>query len=149
MRKLLVLALMVVGITTFAQEKEGKLAGGKTNIDPSKRAEMQAQKLKADLGLNDDQTLQIKNFLTQQVKDREAKRLQMQDIRNSGQKPTEDQKKEMKSKIESERKLADDQMKKILTPQQFEKWKSNMEERREKIKKRLVDEMPAGQIEKK
>lgn len=150
MKKLFVLALMVVGMTTFAQEKEGKLAGsGKANVDPSKRAEMQAQKMKADLGLNDEQTTKIKSFLTEQVKQREANRAQMVALRESGKQPTEDQKKEMRSKMESEKNEINDQMKKILTPQQFEKWKSSMEERKEKIKKRINTDLPAGQIEKK
>ena len=150
MKKLFVLALMVVGMTTFAQEKEGKLAGnGKSNFDPSKRAEMQSQKLKTDLGLNDEQTAQIKSFLTQQVKEREAKRQELQALRESGKQPTDDQRKEIKSKMESERNVMNDQMKKILTPQQFEKWKGNVEERKEKVENRLQKEMPARQIEKK
>lgn len=150
MKKLFVLALLVVGMTTFAQEKEGKLGGnGRANVDPPKRAEMQAQKMKSDLGLNDDQTAQIKKFLTQQLKDRESKRMEMQALRDSGKQPTEDQKKEMRSKMESEKNVINDQMKKILTPQQFEKWKGSIEERKEKIKKRINTDMPAGQIEKK
>ncbi|MEI7508049.1 MAG: hypothetical protein WCJ62_01130 [Flavobacterium sp.] len=150
MKKLFVLALMVVGMATFAQEKEGKLAGnGRANIDPSKRAEMQAQKLKTDLGLNEEQTTQIKSFLTEQVKQREANRAEMVALRESGKQPREDQKKEMRSKMESEKNVINDQMKKILTPQQFEKWKSSMDERKEKIKKRLNNDMQSGQVEKK
>lgn len=132
MKKLLILAFVVIGMTTFAQEKDGKGAV-RMNVDPSKRAEMQAQKMKADLGLNDDQTAQIKTFLTQQIKEREAKRAEMQTLRASGQQPTEEQKKEMRSKMESERNAMNDQMKKTLTPEQFTKWKSNMEIRKEKI----------------
>ena len=146
MKKLLVMALMVVGIATFAQEKDGKLAGNpRVNVDPSKRAEMQAQKMKADLGLNDEQTSQIKTFLTQQIKDREAKRLQIQDLKNSGAQPTDDQRKEMRSKMESDRNAMNDQMKKILTTKQFEKWKGNLEARKEKMEK--LKAQPAEKID--
>ena len=148
MKKLLVLALMVVGMTTFAQEKDGK--GGNRMPDPAKRAEMQAQKMKTDLSLNDEQTTQIKNLLTQQVKDREAKRAEMQALRSSGKELTEDQKKEMRSKMEAERNGMNDQMKKILSPEQFEKWKGNMNARKEKFENnRPQKAMPAGQADQK
>ncbi len=147
MKKLLILAFMVVGMTTFAQEKNGN--GESRMPDPAKRAEMQAQKMKADLGLNDDQTAQIKVFLTQQVKEREAKRAEMQALRASGQQPTEDQKKEMRSKMEVERNAMNDQMKKILTPEQFTKWKSAMEVRKEKLESKPLKVLPTGQVEQK
>ena len=146
MKKLLVMALMVVGTATFAQQKEGQLSGnGRGKAEPSKRAEMQAQKMKADLGLNEEQTTEITLFLTKQVKEREAKRAEILALRESGKQPTDDQIKEMRSKMESERNAMNDQMKKILTPQQFEKWKGNLEARKEKMEKSKAQ--PAEKID--
>ena len=54
MKKLLVMALMCVGITAFAQEKMEE-RGGREGMDPAKRAEMQVQKMQKDLDLNDSQ----------------------------------------------------------------------------------------------
>ncbi|MEC4049542.1 DUF4890 domain-containing protein [Flavobacterium sp. SUN046] len=133
MKKLLVMALMCVGMTTFAQEKMDK-GDGRERMDPKQRVEMQAKKMQKDLGLNDEQTGKITTILKTQIEQREAKKAEMAKLRESGQKPTEEERKAMRTKMETERKGVDQQIKDVLTPEQYTKWQANRQARIEKIR---------------
>ena len=146
MKKLLVMALMCVGMTAFAQENmEGR--GGRGGMDPAKRTEMQAQKMQKDLGLNDGQVAKLKEVLNQQAQAREAKRAEMEKLRASGQKPTEAQRTEMREKMETERTAFDAQLKSILTPEQYTKWQTMKDERKERMANKNQNATPQGKID--
>ena len=140
------MALLCVGMTAFAQEKMER-RGGREGMDPEKRVEMQAQRMQKDLGLNDGQVAKVKELMNQQAKAREAKRAEMEKLRASGQKPTDAQRDEMRGKMQAERADFDKQMNGILTPEQYTKWQSMKEERKERMGNKNSNVAPQGKID--
>lgn len=130
MKKLFLAVVLVVGMTTVAQEKKEKLTS-------EQRVELQAKKMKLDLDLNDQQVVAIKKQLLEQSKKREAKKAAIQAKKEGAQKPTKDEVFAMKNKMLDEQIAHKAEMKKILTPEQYKKWDENREEGKSKMKKRF------------
>ncbi len=143
MKKLLVIAFMVVGTTTFAQAKDGSENNIMT-LNNTKLIEGQSQKMKNTLGLSDDQTAQIKAWITKQDKDREAIMAEARALKAEGQQFTEAQKNEIKSKMDAQKTATDTQLKSILTPKQYTKWQEHKETRKKEIEARAIKPNPAG-----
>lgn len=113
MKKLLIAALLVVGMSSFAQEANDKPNRGKMeNMTPEQRSERRLNRMATDLGLNADQQAKLKVLFAEQ----EAKRTSSADA-------SKDERKAFKTQM-------DDRMKAILTPEQLEKWNANNEKMR-------------------
>lgn len=131
MKKLLVFALLVVGITAFAQGKEGR-RGGKEKLTSEERVDFQVKRMTKDLGLNDKQAEQVKAIVTKQAQKRDAKR---EELKASKDKDRQ----EMRAKMEANQAEVSADMKKILTPEQFTKWEQNRDEKKEKMKEKMLE----------
>jgi protein CpxP len=120
MKKLIVVALLVAGLSTFAQvekkEKEGKEPMEKMN--PGERAEKGLKRMTKVLKLTDAQQNQMKTLIAEQ----EAKKADV------NFKPSKEDRLAMKEKIS-----------KILTPEQNETWEKIQEERKEKMKEKIEE----------
>ena len=132
MKKLILAAVLVVSTLTFAQERGRK--GEK--LTPEQQTELQVKKMTLDLDLDANQQKQVKTILLEQAKKREAKMAEMKARKEKGYSQlklaTEIVKNEMlDNQIEHKA-----QMKKILKPEQFQKWEQNLENRREKMSER-------------
>lgn len=125
MKKLFLVALLCVGITTFAQPKRERKPE-KEKLSTEAKVEKQVDKLRADLSLNDKQVAEVKTLVTEQVTKREAKRAEMQANKTA-------EKSEMKAKMMQEQNAMKEKMKKILTADQFTKWEANKEQMKEKM----------------
>jgi len=135
MKKLILALVLVVGLTTFAQEKrQGK--GDREKMTPEQQVELQVKKMKLDLDLNEKQTAQIKEIVTAQVAKREAKRAEMQSKRAEGQKPSKDELFKTRSAMLDEQIAHKAEMKKILTPEQYTKWESKHAEHKKEFRKK-------------
>jgi len=130
MKKVIVVALLIVGITAFAQEKEG-LRAKKEKLTTEQKVDFQVKKLSKDLNLTVEQTKSVQDLVTNQVKKREAKRAEMKEIK-------EKKLAEMKAEMEKEQAAVSADMKKILTPEQFAKWEKIREEKKENFKEKLL-----------
>ncbi len=119
MKKLIVAALLVVGMTTFAQEKEGRIPG-KEKLTSEQKVNLQVKKMTKYLGLNETQTKEIRVLVTKELEKREAKI------------------EEMKAQRKAEQAAVSSDMKKILTPEQYAKWEKNREEKKESIKEKMA-----------
>lgn len=119
MKKLIVAALLVVGMTTYAQEKEGRRPG-KEKLTSEQKVDLQVKKMTKDLDLNERQTKEIKVLVTKEVEKREAKI------------------EEMKAQRKAEQAAVSSDMKKILTPEQYAKWEKNRQEKKESIKEKMA-----------
>ena len=119
MKKLIVAALLVVGMTTFAQEKEGRIPG-KEKLTSEQKVNLQVKKMTKYLDLNETQTKEIRVLVTKEVEKREAKI------------------EEMKAQRKAEQAAVSSDMKKILTPEQYAKWEKNREEKKESIKEKMA-----------
>lgn len=131
MKKVFLLALVVVGMTAFAQEKDGKRAE-REKLTTDQKVELQVKKMNKDLNLNEKQTEQVKALVTKQVQKREAKKAEMQQVKDKNRA-------QMKAQMETEQAAVTSEMKKILTPEQFTKWEKNREDKIEKMKEKRAE----------
>jgi periplasmic protein CpxP/Spy len=129
MKKVLVAVLLVVGLTTFAQEKNEK----REKLTPEQQTELHLKKMTLDLDLSDSQKKEMKVLLLEQAKKREAKMTEMKSHKEKGEKPTTDERYAMKNKMLDEQIAMKGKMKKILTPEQMKKWEANKENMPQKM----------------
>jgi hypothetical protein len=130
MKKVIVAVLLVVGMTTFAQERGEK----RERLTPEQKVELQIKKLKLDLDLNDKQTADIKKIVVEQVKKRDAKRAEFETKRAKDVKPTPEEMFQNKSQMLDEKIAMKAEMKKILNAEQYEKWQKIQAEKSENKK---------------
>lgn len=128
MKKLIVTIVLVISSLSFAQEK--------SKISPEQQTELQVKKMTLELDLDTNQQKEIRTILLENAKKREAKKMALKEKMAKGQKPTTDEKFEMKSKILDDKIEHKARMKKILKPEQFQKWEQHQENRKEKMSKK-------------
>lgn len=123
MKKLIIAALLVVGLSAFAQDKkEMEKRPDRAEMEkltPEQRNQLILKKMTLDLDLNAKQQAEIKQIIAE----RSAKREAMRAARKANQeKPTADELFAMKNKMLDEQIAMKNRMKTILSPEQFEKW---------------------------
>ena len=130
MKKAILAFALIIGLTTFAQDKKGNRSE-REKLTSEQQAELQTKKMKLDLDLNDKQASEIKSILTKQAEKRESKRAEMEAKRKEGQKPSKkDDRFKMKNAMLDEQITQKAEMKKILNAEQFAKWEQNKSDRK-------------------
>lgn len=123
MKKVIVAALLVVGMTSFAQERnktERRQHGNEMEkFTPEQRNELMLKKMTLELDLSAEQQAQMKSVIAAKTAKREA---MMEARKETAEKPTADQRFAIKSKILDEQIATKAKMKSILSPEQYEKW---------------------------
>lgn len=109
MKKLIIAAFLVVGVSSFAQNNNDRPQRG--DFSPEKRVE----RLTTQLNLDAKQQEQVKALYAEQAKNREA------------------QKGFSREQMQEERKKSDEKLKTILTPEQLKKWEANQAEMRQRM----------------
>ncbi|MEO8532180.1 MAG: hypothetical protein ABI441_00450 [Flavobacterium sp.] len=138
MKKLIIAALLFVGVASFAQDMDQKPARDhKEKMTPEQRNEKHLKKMTSELNLDANQQAQIKQVLA----DRSAKAESFKEARkakkDSNVKPTAEEKAAFKKQMAEEVATNDAKMKSILNADQYSKWKSMQEEKREKMKEKM------------
>lgn len=140
MKKLIIAALLVVGITAFAQNrKEMGNRPDKSEMEkfsPEQRTQLMVKKLTLELDLNAKQQEQVKQIIAEQGLKREAMRAERMAKKEDKKRPTADEQFTMKNKMLDEQIAMKNKMKTILSPEQFEKWNSLKNKRQEKFEER-------------
>jgi hypothetical protein len=140
MKKLIIAALLVVGLTAFAQNrKEMKNRPDKSEMEkfsPEQRTQLMVKKLTLDLDLNAKQQEQVKQIIAEQGAKREAMRAERMAKKEDKKRPTADEQFTMKNKMLDEQIIMKNKMKTILSPEQFEKWNSLKNKRQEKFEEK-------------
>lgn len=115
MKKLIVVALLLFGFTTFAQveKKEKEKSESREKLSPEERTQRELKRMTKALNLSDAQQKEMTALFSE---------MQTKRAENQG-KPSKEDRKAMKEKIN-----------KILTPEQAATWKKIQEERKEKMK---------------
>ena len=136
MKRFVVAALLVVGMTTCAQVKRESPRQSKIErMSPEERQEKQIKRMTAELNLNSTQQFQIKQLLADQSANREKKI-----NRNDLSKAEKKDKRETKiRKIQENQKIMEEKMIAILSPEQFTTWKTNQEKIKQKVANRVKD----------
>jgi len=136
MKKLLVAALLVVGMTTFAQEK---MEEQKQQLTPEQKVNLQVKKMTKDLNLTEKQVQEIRGLVASEVEKRDANRADMEARKASGVKPSKEEVQARKAKFQDDKAAMDASMKKILTPDQYAKWLQKLEERKLKMEAKKAE----------
>lgn len=143
MKKLIIVALLVVGITAFAQnrkEMENRPDRSKMEkFSPEQRTQLMIKKLTLELDLNAKQQEQVKQIMAEQGLKREAMRAERKTKREEVQKRNADEQFAMKNKMLDEQIEMKNKMKTILSPEQFEKWSNLKEKQVEKLQNKHHD----------
>jgi protein CpxP len=138
MKKLFVVAFLVVGMTTFAQERMGE---NNDKLTPEQRVNLQVKKLTKELNLSDKQAQDIKEIVIKEIEQREARKAKIQARKAEKKKMDSEEMNARKVKFEEEKTQAEERMKKILTPEQFSKWTEIRKVRKEKMVDRIENRM--------
>ena len=131
MKKIFLTLALGVATITFAQQMDrpAKMDPEQRKVEMQKRQQEHLDKMSKDLNLSKDQVKKIKDLQDKQMADMQ-KNMQQRDV-------------DRKAKMDEMKKKQDAhaaEMKKILTPEQYQKWdadkKAKMEKRREMMKDR-------------
>ncbi|MBA0884584.1 hypothetical protein [Flavobacterium undicola] len=134
MKKLIIAALLVVGVSSFAQDNTDRpQRANMGNMTPEQRTEQRVARMTKDLNLDAKQQEQVKQLYTEQAQAREAQRANATDKKDQGRENMEAQRKAMEGKIAA-----------ILTPEQLTKWKASQDKMRERMQQRMGDRQGGG-----
>ncbi|WP_291102755.1 MULTISPECIES: Spy/CpxP family protein refolding chaperone [unclassified Flavobacterium] len=132
MKNLIIVALLIVGMSAFAQNrKEMEKRPYRTEMEklsPEQRNQLMLKKMTLELDLNAKQQEQVGQIIAEQSTKREAMRAERMAKKESERRPTADERFALKNKMLDEQIAMKDKMKKILSPEQFEKW-NNLKEK--------------------
>lgn len=109
MKKLIIAAFLIAGVSSFAQNNNDRPQRG--DFSPEKRVE----RLTTQLNLDAKQQEQVKQLYAEQAKNRQA------------------QTGFSREQMMEERKKMDEKLKTILTPEQLKKWEANQAEMRKRM----------------
>lgn len=131
MKKIVLVLLLAISFVGFSQEKKEMKKERLTN---EQRAELESKKMKLELDLNDKQTAEVKKLLLEQQNKGDEVRKMMKAKKESGVKPTQEEIFKMKNDLLDRQIAFKGDMKKLLTPEQYEKWEAKREAKKEKMK---------------
>ena len=139
MKKLALIVLLVVGLSTYAQEEKKQERQGteRERLSPEQRNQLQLKKMTLDLNLNESQQKEIAKILEEQSTKRQAEKATFKDNKDKGVKPTAEERFAMKNKKLDEAIAVKAKVQKVLTPEQFKKWEDMKKENRENKKERM------------
>jgi protein CpxP len=138
MKKVLVAALLAVGISAFAQEAKpemGKpeLKENREKLSSEQRTELYLKKLTLELDLKENQQKEMQKIISEEFKKREVMMAEFKANREKGVKPTADDRfKQESQKLDNEIAVKE-KVKKVLTPEQFTKWEDMRRQKQGKM----------------
>lgn len=123
MKKLIVLALLIVGTTIVAQQKNRQAQGIKMEqFTTEQKSQLMLKKMTLELDLNDAQQKEMSSFISDKMVKMEAHKAEMKTIKEKGVRPTKDERFAMAMKMMDDKIASKKSMQKILNAKQFEKW---------------------------
>jgi Spy/CpxP family protein refolding chaperone len=133
MKKMLMVAVLLLSVVTFAQEKRKK----GPEMSPEKKVELQVARLKIELDLNEKQSADLRTLIQERQQKQIKLRAEFGSKKDSLHKPSPAQREQMKKIKAEDKKAFEEQLKKILTPTQFETWNQLKTDRKNKRKDRM------------
>ena len=138
MKKMLMVAVLLLSVVTFAQEKRKK----GPEMSPEKKVELQLARLKIELDLNEKQSADLRTLIQERQQKQIKLRAEFGSKKDSLHKPSPAQREQMKKVKAEDKKAFEEQLKKILTPTQFETWNQLKTDRKNKRKERMQKRTP-------
>lgn len=135
MKKIFIAVMVVMSITTFAQEappEKKANKGQREKMSPEQRTQALLDRMTKELNLDAQQQEQIKPILAEQA-------AKLQGMRGQGmagdfKEMSKEERKALMQKRQEEKAKVDNKLKAILTPEQFNKMKENEAANREKMR---------------
>ena len=154
MKKLFIVALLVVGMTSFAQERKARPERVQMEqMTPEQRNQLHLKKMTLELDLNASQQKEMSKIIAEQSAKREARMAERKASKDSAKKQlTANELFAKKSKMLDEQIVMKERMKKILSADQYKKWDDMKGKRHHGMKKRMMhhkDGKPAEMGDKK
>lgn len=140
MKKLFIVALLVVGMTSFAQERKARPERAKMEqMTPEQRNQLHLKKTTLELDLNASQQKEMSAIIAGQSTKREARIAERKANKDSAKKQlTSDELFAKKSQMLDEQIMMKERMKKILSADQYKKWDDIKGKKHHGIKKRMT-----------
>lgn len=135
MKKLIIAALLVIGISAFAQENQPEKKGNKgqrERMTPEQRNQALLDRMTTELKLDAKQQEQIKPIIAEQAAKLQAMREQRM-VGNSKE-MSKEERSALREKRTEDKIALDAKFQSILTPEQFKKRKENEDANREKMR---------------
>jgi len=135
MKKLFVLALLMVGMTILAQGRKGNQQRNEMEqFTPEQKSQLMVKKMTLELDLNEAQQKEMSVMISDKIAKMESHKAAMKANREKGVRPTKDERFAMHMKMLDEQIATKKRMEKILNAKQFDKWTSLKEDRQENRK---------------
>lgn len=136
-KKLLVLALLIVGTTLIAQEKGRNQKGPKMEqFTPEQKSQLMLKKMTLELDLNEAQQKEMSVMISDKIAKMESHKTEMKANREKGIRPSKDERFAMQIQLLDEQIATKKRMEKILNPKQFEKWTLMKEDHQDKFQRK-------------
>ncbi|AWI24536.1 hypothetical protein [Flavobacterium pallidum] len=142
MKKMIAMAMLVSGMVSFAQEKPNAPQDAKQKmgqLTPQQRNELRVKELTLKLDLNASQQKEMSKVIADVQMKRENAKEEMKKMKESGKKPTADERFAMRSKMLDEQIAVKERVKKILTAEQMAKWEKITEEKKDHAKQAMKE----------
>ena len=140
MKKLFIAALLVVGMTSFAQEREATTERAQMEqMTLEQRNQLHLKKMTLELDLNVSQQKEMSKFIAEESAKRESRMAETKAKKDVKKKQfTADERFAKKNQMLDEQIVMKERMKKILSADQYKKWEEIKGKRHHGIKKRMV-----------
>lgn len=142
MKNAIVMALMVIGFTSFAQENKTKKTERQARttereaMTPEQRADLRVKQMTLELDLTEKQRTEIKKIVLENSKKAEAKRAEMKAKKGEGKTMTADERYALQNERLENQIAMKAEMRKILTQAQFEKFEEKQAIQKQKMTKK-------------
>jgi protein CpxP len=135
MKKVFLAALLVVSLTTFAQEgrKPGSKRAEMEKMTSEERSELRLKRLTEILKLNEKQQKEVGVILVEQQQKREKALAEFKSMKEKGTKPTAEDRASRAKQRQEDQKATTEKLHKILTPEQMKKWSEIKERNKERM----------------
>lgn len=139
MKKILIAALLIISVSTFAQEQTDKKSNKpkREKMSPEQRNQALLDRMTKELTLTVQQQEQIKPIIAEQTAKLEVMRAER--MNGNSKKMTKEEREVFKTKRQEDKKATDAKLQAVLTPEQFKKMKANEEAAREKMRESRRD----------
>lgn len=147
MKKMFMIAIMMIGLSSFAQEKkisENRPQRSERNdvpqmekFTPDQRKQLQLKKMTLALDLNSNQQKEMEKIISEQSVKREAKMAERKASKESKKQLTADERFTLENQKLEEQIAMKARVKKILNAEQFEKWEKMKAQRHHKAGKKF------------
>ena len=134
MKKMIIAALLMTGMASFAQEAPIAKKEKMEQLTPEQRNQLRLKKMTLELGLNATQQKEMEKLIAEQSAKMEAAKAERKAKKDSKVKPTADERFAIQNKMLDEQIAMKEKVKKILTPEQFEKWEKMKVHKRQGMK---------------